>query len=150
MFDEVSGFKCKSMFERYVRGTEDLPLARLYAPFGVKLVDTRKQAKPSFDVGAGREGADLKLTQVHEGVAAHRAGLSAGDVVIALAGLRVTGNPSNLDALLARYKVGELVQVHAFRRDELMTFDVVLQQDRVPVITLSLADDRKKSGRPSA
>ena len=146
LFDEVSGLKLKPLFDRYVRGTVDLPLAKLYAPFGVKLVDDRRSAKPSIDAGTGRDGADCKLTQVHEGGAAHRAGLSAGDILIALDGLRVGGA---LDTMLARYKVGDTVAVHAFRRDELMTFQVTLQGDRVPHITLSLIDDRKKSGRPS-
>jgi predicted metalloprotease with PDZ domain len=149
LFDEVSGVKLKSLFERYVRGTVDLPLAKLYAPFGVKLVDERRSARPSFDVGVGRDGNDCKLTQVHEGGAAHRAGLSAGDILIALDGLRVAGTPSSLDGMLARYKVGDTVGVHAFRRDELMTFQVKLQGDVVPCVTLT-ADDRKKSGRPSA
>jgi predicted metalloprotease with PDZ domain len=147
LFDEISGLKLKPMFERYVRGTADLPLAKLYAPFGVKLVDERRNGKPSFDAGIGRDGPDCKLTQVHEGGAAHLAGLSAGDVVIALDGLRVGGA---LDAMLARYKVGDTVAVHAFRRDELMTFQVKLQGERVPLVSLSLTDERKKSGRPSA
>jgi len=150
LFDEVSGLKLKPLFERYVRGTADLPLAKLYAPFGVKLADERRSSKPSFDVGLGRDGADCKLTQVHEGGAAHMAGLSAGDILMAVDGLRVAGNPSNLDAMLSRYKVGDTVGVHAFRRDELMTFDVTLQGDRVPGVTLSLVDERKKSGRPSS
>jgi predicted metalloprotease with PDZ domain len=151
LFDEISGLKLKPLFERYVRGTEDLPLAKLYAPFGVKLADERKDAKPAFDVGTGRDGNDCKLTQVHEGGAAHGAGLSAGDVLVAVEGLRVSGNPSNLDALLARYKVGDTVAVHAFRRDELMTFSVKLQGDRVPGITLTV-EDKKAGGlaRPSA
>ena len=147
LFDEVSGLKLKPMFERYVRGTADLPLAKLYAPFGVKLVDERRSAKPSFDAGTGREGPDCKLTQVHEGGAAHRAGLSAGDILIALDGLRVGGA---LDAMLGRYKVGDTVEVHAFRRDELMAFQVKLQGEQVPCVTLTLTDERKKSGRPSA
>ena len=151
LFDEVSGLKLKPMFERYVRGTEDLPLAKLYAPFGVKLTDERKNSKPSLDVSIGRDGADCKLSQVHEGGAAHAAGLSAGDLLIAVDGLRVTGNPNNLDGLLSRFKVGDTVVVHAFRRDELMTFDVVLQGDRVPGSTLA-APDKKVKGllRPSA
>ncbi len=147
LFDEVSGVKMKPLFERYVRGTADLPLAKLFAPFGVKLVDERRNGKPSLDAGIGRDGPDCKLTHVHEGGAAHRAGLSAGDVVIAIDGLRVGGA---LDAMLARYKVGDTVALHAFRRDELMTFQVKLMGERVPVVTLSLVDDRKKSGRPSA
>jgi predicted metalloprotease with PDZ domain len=149
LFDEVSGLKLKPLFDRYVRGTIDLPLAKLYAPFGVKLVDERRGARPSFDVGLGRDGNDCKLAQVHEGGAAHRAGLSAGDILIALDGLRVAGAPSSLEGMLARYKVGDTVGVHVFRRDELMTFQVKLQGDVVPYVTLT-ADERKKSGRPSA
>jgi predicted metalloprotease with PDZ domain len=153
LFDEVSGLKLRNLFERYVRGVEDLPLAKLYAPFGVKLVDERKTGKASLDAGIGRDPLGAKLTQVHEGGAAHLAGLSALDVVIAIDGLRVNGNPSNVDALLARYRVGDRVPVHAFRRDELMAFDVTLQGDRVPVITLSQAVAGRKSAalkRPSA
>ncbi|UOD33407.1 M61 family metallopeptidase [Massilia violaceinigra] len=153
LFDEISGLKLKPLFDKYVRGTADLPLARLYGPFGVKIDDARKNAKPAFDVGIGRDGGDCKLTQVHEGGAAHTAGLSAGDILVAVEGLRVAGSPSNLDALLSRYKVGDTVAVHAFRRDELMTFNVQLQGDRVPDVKLTLVDERKKSVgpvRPSA
>ena len=153
IFDEVSGAKLRTLFERWVRGLEDLPLAKLYAPFGVKLVDERKNAKASLDVGIGRDPLGAKLTQVHEGGAAHRAGLSAQDIVIAIDGLRVNGNPANVDTLLARYRVGDKVAVHAFRRDELMGFDVVLQGDRVPCISLSQAVPGKKTSalkRPSA
>jgi predicted metalloprotease with PDZ domain len=41
--------------------------------------------------------------------------------------------------------VGDKVVVHAFRRDELMAFDVTLQGDRVPGITLAQAVAGKKS-----
>jgi predicted metalloprotease with PDZ domain len=139
LFDEVSGLRLKSIFDRYVRGTEDIPLAKLYAPFGIKVVDERKNAKPSLNIGAGRDPLGAKLTQVHEDGAAHRAGLSAGDIVIAVDGLRVNGNPSNLDQLFARYRVGEAVTVHAFRRDELMQFDVVLQGCVAPAVTVGVA-----------
>ena len=154
LFDEVSGLKLKTMFERYVRGLDDLPLAKLYAPLGVKLVDERKNGKPSLDAGIGRDPLGAKLTQVHEGGPAHQAGLSALDVVIAIDGLRVSGNPPNVDALLARYRVGDKVTVHAFRRDELMSFELTLQGDRVPGISLAQAVAGKKSAaaikRPSA
>jgi predicted metalloprotease with PDZ domain len=154
LFDEVSGLKLKPLFERYVRGTDEMPLAKLYAPFAIKLLEERRKTRPSLDASIGREAGDCKLTQVHEGGAAHAAGLSAGDLVVALDGLRVSGNPANLDALLGRYRVGDSVEVHAFRRDELMTFNVVLQGERVPAITLDvLAGDNKASPqlkRPSA
>jgi predicted metalloprotease with PDZ domain len=153
LFDEVSGLKLRNLFDKFVRGTDDLPLAKLFTPFGIKLTDERKSGKPSLDAGIGRDALGAKLTQVHEGGAAHQAGLSALDVLIAIDGLRVNGNPSNVDALLSRYRVGDKVVVHAFRRDELMAFDLTLQGDRVPGITLAPAVAGKKSvalPRPSA
>jgi predicted metalloprotease with PDZ domain len=149
--DDICGAKLKPFFDRYVRGTEDLPLAKLLAPFGVKYSDERKSDKPSLDVNLGRDGADCKLSAVHEGGAAHQAGLSAGDLLVAIDGLRVT--PGNVDTLLARYAVGDTVEVHAFRRDELQVFSVALQGERIPAVTLSLDPAGKKSSgplRPSA
>ena len=154
LFDEVSGIKLKPLFERYVRGTDDLPLAKLYAPFAIKLTDERRKTRPSLDASLGRDGGDCKLTQVHEGGAAHAAGLSAGDLLVAIDRLRVAGNPANLEALLGRYRVGDSVEVHVFRRDELMTFNVILQGERIPAITLEVIASAKKSKtnlkRPSA
>ena len=150
LFVEISGVKLGPLFERYVRGTDELPLARLYAPFGIKLNDQRKNAKPSLDAGFGRDGAGCKLSQVHEGGAAHAAGLSAGDVLVAIDGLRVGATAAEVEALLARYKVGTTVPVHAFRRDELMLFDVTLQGERVPAIALEVTASAKGLKRPSA
>jgi predicted metalloprotease with PDZ domain len=153
LFDEVSGVRLKTLFDRHIRGTEDIPLAKLYAPFGLKLVDDRKNSKPSLDAGIGRDAAGARLNAVHEGGAAHQAGLSAGDILIAVDGLRVSGNPCNLEQLLARYRVGDVVTVHAFRRDELMTFDVTLQGDRAPNVTLTAVTGGRRAAtlvRPSA
>jgi predicted metalloprotease with PDZ domain len=124
VFEEVTGLKLKRFFDRYVRGTEDLPLQKLLAPFGVKMADERNKTKPGLEIKTSREENDCKLANVYEGGAAHKAGLSAGDLLVALDGLRVS--PGNLDTLLARYRIGDTVAVHAFRRDELMVFDVKL------------------------
>nr|WP_315401225.1 PDZ domain-containing protein [uncultured Duganella sp.] len=151
LFDEISGGRFKPFFDKYIRGTDDVPLAKMLAPFGVKYNDERKSAKPSLDANIGRDGSDCKLSSVHENGAAHRAGLSAGDLLVAIDGLRVTA--TNLETLLSRYAVGSTVEVHAFRRDELMTFSVTLLGERVPAITLSLDPAAKKSSgplRPSA
>ena len=151
LFDEISGGRFKPFFDKYIRGTEDVPLAKMLAPFGVKYSDERKSSKPSLDANIGRDGNDCKLSSVHENGAAHSAGLSAGDLLVAIDGLRVTA--TNLETLLSRYGVGSSVEVHAFRRDELMTFSMTLQGERVPGITLALDPVVKKSTgplRPSA
>jgi predicted metalloprotease with PDZ domain len=135
LFDEVTGLKLKRFFDRYVRGTDDFPFAKLLAPFGVALSDNGKNAKPSLNIRTTRDGNDCKVASVYEGGAAHRAGVSAGDLLVAVDGLRVSA--TNLDALLARYRHGDAVALHVFRRDELMTFTAVLAPDDVPQLALT-------------
>jgi predicted metalloprotease with PDZ domain len=135
LFDEVTGLRLKRFFDRYVRGTDDFPFARLLAPMGVTLSDDRKNAKPSLNLRTTRDGNDCKVANVYEGGAAHQAGVSAGDILMAIDGLRVSA--TNLDALVGRYRIGEAVELHAFRRDELMTFNATLAVDDVPKVTLA-------------
>jgi predicted metalloprotease with PDZ domain len=117
-----------------------VPLDTLLEPFGVTLApDLEKNGKPSLGARV-RGGADCTLAVVHEGSAAQKAGLSAGDVLIALDGLRVTG--SNLDSLLSRYLPGAKVEVHAFRRDELRTAQVKLDGPEVSRYKLTASDKR--------
>ena len=138
LFDEITGLTLKSVFDLAVRSTRDLPLAEALVSVGVHLNDQRKIAKPSFNVRVQQEGGLCKLGSVHERGAAHHAGLSAGDTLVAIDGLRVTG--SNLDSLLQRYRVGDVVEVHAFRRDELMHFEVTLESDATPHYLLAMRD----------
>ncbi|MES2538728.1 MAG: M61 family metallopeptidase [Pseudomonadota bacterium] len=145
LFDEVTGLKLKRFFNQYVRGTGDLPLAKLLAPFGITLADVRKDAKPGLGIRTTRDGSDCKLANVYEGGAAHRAGLSAGDLLVALDGLRISA--TNLDGLLARYRVGDTVELHAFRRDEMMRFAATLATDDAPQNSLTAQDKPLSAAR---
>jgi predicted metalloprotease with PDZ domain len=143
LFEEVSGVKLKRYFDRHIHGTEDVPLAKLFEAFGIDTEDKRDNAKPSLGVRATKDGNDCKLANVHEGSAAHRAGLSALDLLVAIDGIRVTA--SNLDALLSRYRVNDVVRLHAFRRDELMAFDVKLIAEGAPQLRF-VAKDKSAAG----
>jgi predicted metalloprotease with PDZ domain len=137
---EATGVELGSLFDDAVRGTRDLPLAALFEPFGMALDGAaEKGARPSLGARV-RGGADATLAVVHDGGAAQKAGLSAGDVLIALDGLRVTG--ANLDALVARYQPGAKVEVHAFRRDELRVARVSLDTPECARYKLTVTDKR--------
>jgi predicted metalloprotease with PDZ domain len=133
MTEQLCGIKMKPFFDRYVRGTSDLPLATMFADFGVVLVDQSKKDKPGLGVKLAVDSNDCKVAQVFNGRAAHSAGMSAGDVIMAIDGLRVTAKDvrTNLSRILDRYVVGGSVLVHVFRRDELMQINVCLQSDDV-------------------
>ncbi|MBR8145796.1 M61 family metallopeptidase [Burkholderia sp. AU19243] len=139
LIEEATGVALGRLFADAVHGTRDLPLAELLAPFGVTLtpdVASGAAAKPTIGARV-RGGADCTLAAVYEGGGAHRAGLSAGDTLIALDGLRVTG--TNLDTLLARYRPGDKVEVHAFRRDELQITKLKLDGPEVARYRLTAA-----------
>ena len=145
---ELAGRDLAAFFARYVDGTEDPPLAELLADFGVTL-HMRPSTGPKDRGGKPgngtaprctlgvRLGADHKLATVLHGGPAARAGLSGHDVLVAIDGLKAT--PERVASTLARYAPGESVEVHAFRRDELMRFDVTL--DAAPDDTCYLTLD---------
>ncbi|MFC0402272.1 M61 family metallopeptidase [Paraburkholderia rhizosphaerae] len=153
LFAEATGADLADLFAHGVHGTRDLPLAQLLAPAGIELVpDAGTNAKPSLGARA-RSGAECALAVVYDGGAAQKAGLSAGDVLVALDGLRVTG--SNLDALLGRYVPGAKVEVHAFRRDELRVVQLKLDEPDVLRYRLTVKENAQgksgkagKSGKP--
>jgi predicted metalloprotease with PDZ domain len=151
--EQVTRLRLRRFFDQAVRSTADLPLQKLLASVGVEMQkrparsgldrrdkSSKKQPPDSrgiaLGVRTGKEGGDVKLTQVLEGSAAQKAGLAAGDIVIAIDGLRVT--PDNFDATLDRYRPGETVPVHVFRRDELHALEVTLTAGKVDAWTLSV------------
>lgn len=121
---EATGVDVGDFLQRHVYGRDDVPLAALLSEHDIELQWKTTSVLPSLGVRTGRQGEDLRLTTVYEKGPAHKAGLSAHDVLVSIDGLRVT--PTNLDKLLGRYRAGDAVVVHAFRRDELRAFKVRL------------------------
>jgi predicted metalloprotease with PDZ domain len=72
-----------------------------------------------------KSGQGAKIRSVFDGGVAQTTGLSAGDVVLAVDGIKVTSD--SIAQLLSRYAVGEKVSVHFFRRDELHERTMELQ-----------------------
>ena len=141
--EEISGLDLQEFFRKYIYGTVEIPLADLFVKFGISMNDANIDAKPGLDIRVKRSGNDCVVTHVFEGGPAHRAGISAGDVLLAIDGLRVSSeNPAaNLEKQLARYAIGEKVEAFVFRRDELMKFEVILADENIPKYILTLSKD---------
>ncbi len=122
---ERLGTRLAKWLQKVVEGCEDLPLARLLRPFGVTLRAEATGTAPVLGMKLGGGSGEAKVANVYDDGPAQAAGISAGDVLIALDGLRVT-NARGLDELLARRRAGDEVELHLFRRDELMSFRAVL------------------------
>src|SRR5690606_8205471 len=100
-------------------------LEELLRPQGIAM--SWKRAKDDVGLGARlrNAGGYCTIATVYEGGAAHQAGLSAGDLIVAVGGLRVQDDKS-LQSLLSRWQDGQAVTVHVFRRDELREFPLAL------------------------
>ncbi|MBV8648078.1 PDZ domain-containing protein [Paludibacterium sp.] len=153
---DATGLDLHDFFQQALRATDDLPLGPLLATQGIKF---------AFDYGAGLtdrggfgavksepdvpraslgiKGASdplgVRLQHVYDGGAAQAAGLSGGDVIVAVDGLRAT----DADKMQAGLIAGRSVIVHAFRRDELLTVQVLPKAQTPDACRLSLM---KKTG----
>ncbi len=145
---EATGLALARHLRAWTEGTRDPDFAALLAPFGVRCEKRAAVDAPHFallGVKTTNANGDCRIANVFDGSPAQAAGLSGGDALIALGGLRVTA--SNLDALLARYHPGDTVEVLAFRRDELMRFEVELATQPPPRFTLTVDPRASKSAQ---
>ncbi len=124
---EATGFDATDFLARHAYGREDVPLAELLEPQGIALTWSAPTDDPGLDARLRSGAGQCSIATVYEGGAAHRAGLSAGDVVIAIDGLKV-GDEKSLQTLLLRRQAGDTVTVHVFRRDELRDFTLTLSE----------------------
>lgn len=120
-----------------INTTDELPLDQLFPEFGLSYSLKNDKSLP----------LGLKLVEKPEGVlvqsarrdgAAAQAGLSAHDVIIAIDGLKATMK------LVEKYAKQEgSYSILAFRRDELMSFDVKASGSELTEVELKVEDQAK-------
>ena len=150
----VTGLELEDFFERFVRGTADMPLEGLLKTVGVSLgfratsgskdrggLAPRKDRDPLPWLGATLENGHDKssFAVVYSGSPAEMAGIAPGDEAVAIDGLRLTGR--NLDKRLRDYRVGDTVTFTVFRDHVLMRHRVVLGKPPEDTCDLSIDDD---------
>ena len=134
---EVTGLDLYGFFAQALETTEDLDLPALLATVGVEMrlrpargpkdlgnvADAFEPIEPASDVGIRlATDGESRVAVVLDERPAQRAGIAAGDVIIAIDGLRVDG--ATASERLRVLPIGQSVRVHVFRRDELMAFDL--------------------------
>ncbi len=151
--EALLGAGLADFFDLAVTGTAELPLERWLAELGVEL--RTRAARNAEDLGgavqgegsddtAGRRfwlGADwaqkgdfVELSRVFEGGPAQKAGLAAGDRLVAVEGIQATS--ANLERLLRSPPERGTVEVAAFRGDLLHSFQ--LRPETAPADTCEL------------
>ena len=120
LLQQVSGRSWQDFWNRYVIGTEELPVLALLKDAGVEFVaDKKSDDGKSFyawglSVAPGEDGAFAKVTAVEKDGPAWNAGITAGDTLIAVNGNRLSAK--NFAARSQQFGSGAL-SVDYFRRD---------------------------------
>lgn len=153
LFSRWLGRDLTTFFARFIDGTEDPDWATLFAPFAVSY-HTRAAAS-SADRGGRDEpttetntrtlglvvgeaaGLNVIKSVVNES-AAWRAGLSAGDTLVAIDSLRATS--AVLGKHLARFKANEPIEVTYFRHDQLQTTTLTVPEPAADTVWLATSD----------
>lgn len=148
VFERYTGASLRKFETEFINGTAEPDWARALAEFGIEY-QPRSSVNAS-DRGGVVSGApelhlrhlgmvltdagDPKLRYVLSESAAHRAGLCAGDTLVALDGLRAT-RPT-LAKHLSRFGPGDRIPLHYFRQDVLCSAE--LEVGDAPIDTVSL------------
>ena len=146
---EISGLNLDPQFDRWLRSTDELPVAELLAEFGI--TTTLRAALGDADPGGRMNGkssgatfglklkpGETAIAHVLSSGAAARAGLSGSDVVIALDGLKLSAGhwPQRLMALVP----GRDYVLHYFRGDELLSASLTADALPLDTWTFTLAE----------
>ncbi|MEW8365545.1 MAG: PDZ domain-containing protein [Candidatus Thiodiazotropha taylori] len=140
---DVTSLDLQSLFDLGLRSTAELPLTDCLSEFGVAmkllpakssddkggvLGDKEREQQSYTGIGAKwtSKNSGIKVQQVFDGGAAQNAGISAGDEIVAVDGLRMSAK--QFENYILDTDADDQIEVHLFRRDQLMSLVLQPQQ----------------------
>ncbi|MEB3216544.1 MAG: M61 family metallopeptidase [Nostocales cyanobacterium 94392] len=146
VIESVAEIDLTDFFQSYIHGTADLPFLEYLEPFGLKLVSYTPD-EPFLGIKVTSDNARESIKFVEVDSPAQIAGIDAGDELLAIDGMKVTGN--NLNERLKEYQPQDTIEITVFHQDELRNYQVTLAEPRankyevVPIENASVAQTDK-------
>ncbi|KXO82701.1 serine protease [Acinetobacter venetianus] len=135
--NELTGDNWIEQINHLINTTDELPLDQLFPEFGLSYSIKNDKALP-FGLKVADKAEGVVIQQVRRESAAAQAGLSANDVIIAVDGLKAS------EKLLAKYaKQQGTFTVYAFRRDELLQFEISAGENLLSTVEFNIDDQVK-------
>ena len=134
---ELTGQDWAEQINHLINTTDELPLDQLLPEFGFSFELKNEQALP-FGLKVVDKAEGVLIQTARRDGAAAKVGLSANDVIIAIDGLKAS------EKLLAKYaKQAGSYTIYAFRRDELMQFELQGAETSLTTVELKVEDQAK-------
>ncbi|MBW4620644.1 MAG: M61 family metallopeptidase [Cyanosarcina radialis HA8281-LM2] len=146
VIESVAEMDLSDFFHRYIDSTEELPFNEYLEPFGLQVEGiTEDEPTPYLGITTKSEhGRDL-IKSVAAGSPAQRAGIDAGDELLAINGIKVTSE--QLSDRLKDYRGGDTVDFTVFHQDRLCSYPVTLdlpRPSRYQVVAVKNPSDAQK------
>lgn len=125
VIEKVAGVDLSDFWNNYLYGTKELDYNYYLEPFGLELRSARQDI-PFIGLTLKSKNGIAEVEKVEFGSPAQKAGISTGDSLLAIAGVRVTAE--NFNERLKDFVVGEAIALTIFHQDLLKTVEVVLQE----------------------
>lgn len=134
---ELTGDHWGEQINHLINTTEELPLDQLFPEFGIQF-ELKNEKTLAFGLKVAEKPEGVLIQQVCRDGTGANAGLSANDVIIAIDGLKAS------EKLLNKYaKQQGAFTVYAFRRDELLQFELQGGEVYLSTVELVVADQSK-------
>lgn len=125
VIENVAGMDLSNFWRDYLYGTKELDYNYYLEPFGLELRNSR-QDFPFIGMTLKAKSAIAEVEKVEIGSPAQKAGISSGDLVLAINEIRVTAE--NFNDRLRDFSAHEAIAVTIFQQDLLKTVKVTLQE----------------------
>lgn len=123
--------------DNYVKGVSNIPFEKWLNKQGVTLnINTKDEP---FGIVCESNAGGLLIKRLHPKASASVAGLSANDTIIAIDGLKA--DTKGLQKALVKAKQGKSIHIHAFRRDMLLEFDLMVNEVESVNVKVTLNGD---------
>lgn len=123
VFEQACGTQLGDLFDAWVRSAREVDPTEALERVGLCVERKPKLESPSLGVRTRSDAGRVWVTHALRGAAAERAGIDAGDELLAVAGRRVEGSAQ---AALAHAKPGDKVAVLVARDGRVLTLEATL------------------------
>ncbi|WP_286262462.1 M61 family metallopeptidase [Thalassotalea atypica] len=144
---QVTGNDYQAWWQKNVDGLADPDFDALLSKAGLEISYGKKEKSKAWSgISAKAHASGFIITSVEKSSAAWQAGLTTDDIIVAVDGLRLQGK--DLETRLKNFKPEQKIALTFFRRDQLMTKDIVLASlpaEKLKVVTKNKASRAQKA-----
>jgi predicted metalloprotease with PDZ domain len=143
MAEEISGVSLDDFFNAYVYGTAPLDNERFLHFAGIGLVEINKQmSSRAIGITLEQVEGNMEIAAIKKGSSAYENGLSVGDEIIAIDGVRV--NLNNIQSVVDQFEINDTVKVLIARDGLVEEKEVEIRRNDAVAYTYEMLDNKTR------